>query len=568
MFDGGQFIIQAMLDAGRVTETDVERASAQAVASGIEVTDALVQINATTHRELAVEHALICEYPYVDLDAFRIDLHNCRSIPQRVAEQLCVFPLFIIDGTATVAMADPLDLASIDRLTQALKCRIDPVVCDVERLRALIARAYSMALGEATEDDDGGSESLTSGAEPLVVAVNQILYSAADAGASDVHISPDEKRLHLRYRVDGVLQPQQGPEIGMHAGIVQRLKVMANLDLTQSRKPQDGKFRFSFRGQDIDVRLSTLPTIHGENIVMRLLRPAAQIGSISDLGMSSEVTSQFEQLITKPHGIILVTGPTGSGKTTTLYTALNHINEPDINIMTIEDPVEIRLPMIRQVQANAGVGLTFASALRSILRQDPDVVLVGEIRDEETARIAVQAALTGHLVLSTLHTNDAIGSIARLRDFGIPSFAINNALLGVMAQRLVRRVCESCVRPYTPTRNELAALGTEPMPGDQFVDGRGCAKCFSTGYKGRMGVYELFRVTPTMHGLIERDAEGTELEEAACRLGMKTMLEDGIEKARQGMTSIEELAKLNALLAEELDTSGDSDEPAPGESAA
>ncbi|MEQ8850288.1 MAG: GspE/PulE family protein [Phycisphaerales bacterium] len=552
MFDGGQFIIQSMIDSGRITPLDVERANERAVASGVEVTDALVQISATTHRDLAVEHALICEYPYVELDAFRIDLHNCRAIPQRIAEQLCVFPLFLIDDVATVAMADPLDLASIDRLTQTLKCRIEPVVCDNERLRALIARAYSMAL-ESTPDGQDETESLTSGAEPLVVAVNQILYSAADAGASDVHISPDEKRLHLRYRIDGVLQPQQGPEIGMHAGIVQRLKVMAHLDLTQSRKPQDGKFKFHFRGQDIDVRLSTLPTIHGENIVMRLLRPAAQIGSIGELGMSPKVTDQFEQMITKPHGIILVTGPTGSGKTTTLYTALNQINEPDVNIMTIEDPVEIRLPMIRQVQANPGVGLTFASALRSILRQDPDVVLVGEIRDEETARIAVQAALTGHLVLSTLHTNDAIGSIARLRDFGIPSFAINNALLGVVAQRLVRRVCDACERPHNPTTQELELLGAVREPGDQFVDGRGCAKCFSTGYKGRLGVYELFRITPAVHRLIERGANGSELERLARELGMRSMLEDGIDKARRGLTTIAEVSTLNALLAEDLD---------------
>ncbi|GJM18839.1 MAG: general secretion pathway protein GspE [Phycisphaeraceae bacterium] len=551
MLDAGQFILRSMVDAGRISPEDIERAGEQAAASGLDVTDALVQINATTHRELAIEHALICEYPFVELDAFQVDIRNCRRVPQRIAEELCVFPLFVLGDVATVAMADPLDLASIDRLTQALNCRIDPVVCDVERLRALIARAYSLALSDNSDIVDVENNELTSGAEPIVVAVNQIMYAAADAGASDVHISPDERRLHLRFRVDGVLQPQQGPDISMHQGMVQRLKVMAHLDLTQSRRPQDGKFRFSFRGQDIDVRLSVLPTIYGENIVMRLLRPAGQIGAISELGMAPAATDHFEQMITKPHGIILVTGPTGSGKTTTLYTALSHINTPDLNIMTIEDPVEIRLPMIRQVQANAAVGLTFASALRSILRQDPDVVLVGEIRDEETAKIAVQAALTGHLVLSTLHTNDAVGSLARLRDFGIASFAINNALLGVIAQRLVRRVCDSCVRPNTPSDTDLALLGLTPRSGDTFVKGRGCAKCLNTGYKGRMGVYEMFRVTPSMHRLIERDADATEIEHAARRLGMQTMLEDGIEKARRGLTSIEELGKLNATLSED-----------------
>ncbi|MEZ6318436.1 MAG: GspE/PulE family protein [Phycisphaerales bacterium] len=552
MLDAGQFVIRSLIDQGRVSREAVERAEEQAASSSVSVVDALVHMGATTHRDVALENALICEYPFVELDAFRVDIRNSKLLPQRMSEELCAFPLFVIDDVATVAMADPLDLAAIDRLNQRLRRRIDPVVCDVERLRSLIARAYSLAATEGIGSDSDEEEALASADEPIVVAVNQILYAAAEAGASDVHIGPDEKRLHLRYRIDGMLHPQQGPDIGMHSGIVQRLKVMAKLDLTQTRRPQDGKFRFTYKGQTIDVRLSVLPTVYGENAVLRLLRPATQMGTIRELGMPEEIGSEFERIIAKPHGIILVTGPTGSGKTTTLYTALHYINTPDRNIMTIEDPVEIRLPMIRQVQAASEVGLTFASALRSILRQDPDVLLVGEIRDEETAKIAVQASLTGHLVFSTLHTNDAVGSITRLRDFGIPNFAINDALLAALAQRLVRRVCPDCAQAYSPTSEELTRFRIAPQTDDAFKRGRGCGKCMTMGYRGRVGVYEMLRVTPAIRSMIERGENAGEIETAARRVGMRSMLEDGIAKARKGLTTVDELSRLSATLDESL----------------
>ena len=323
---------------------------------------------------------------------------------------------------------------------------------------------------------------------------------------------------------------------------------MAHLDVTQSRRPQDGKFRFKHNGIPIDVRLSIIPTIHGENAVLRLLSSASQIGQIKDLGMPLDVSDAFAQMISKPHGIVLVTGPTGSGKTTTLYTALNEINAPERNIMTIEDPVEIRLPLIRQVQVNSEIGMTFASALRSILRQDPDVILLGEIRDSETAKIAVQSALTGHLVFSTLHTNDAIGAIPRLREFGVPPFAINNALLGVMAQRLVRRVCTDCLIEDTPGESELLELGLDPNAGEKFVKGKGCPKCMSLGYKGRLGVYELLCATSSVRNLIDQGANASEIFEVARSEGMRLMLEDGIEKAKLGLTSIEEVRKLHATI--------------------
>ncbi len=537
-----------MLDDGQITPEDFERARLKAARDDEDLAQVLLSLKVITGRELSIARAKICEYPFVDLDMFEVDFQNALRVPKAVAEKLNVFPLFVLGDIATVAMEDPLNLQAIDQVNQLLKVQIEPVICDPDQLRGLIARAYSLARAAGIVRDHHQDEDLTTGQEPIVVAVNQVLSAAIDSDASDVHLNPDEHSLLLRYRIDGVLQSQQAPDLSVHAGMVQRLKVMARLDLTQTRRPQDGKFRFNHGDEVVDVRLSLLPTIHGENAVLRLLRPASAIGSIHDLGMPGEMTEQFEQMVAKPHGMILVTGPTGSGKTTTLYTALSHINSPVRNIMTIEDPVEIRLPMIRQIQANHEIGLTFATALRSILRQDPDVVLVGEIRDEETAKIGVQAALTGHLVLSTLHTNDAVGSIARLRDFELPPFAINNALLGVIAQRLVRRVCESCAQSVIPSHAELSAVGLTEAQGDGFVSGHGCSRCMNTGYHGRLGVYEMLRVTTQVQQLIESDATSNELAACARAAGMRTMLDDGIGKARLGLTGITELAKLNASL--------------------
>ncbi|MEC9374459.1 MAG: GspE/PulE family protein, partial [Planctomycetota bacterium] len=333
-------------------------------------------------------------------------------------------------------------------------------------------------------------------------------------------------------------------------GVVQRLKVMARMDLTQTRRPQDGKFRFTHHGETYDVRMSTLPTVAGENVVLRILPRNASIAGFEALGMSAEHIEQMERLIASPHGIVLVTGPTGSGKTTTLYTALSRLNTPDRNIMTIEDPVEIRLPLVRQTQVNTEIGMTFAGALRSILRQDPDVVLVGEIRDSETAQIAVQASLTGHLVFSTLHTNDALGAVARLVDLGVPRFAVNGALLGALAQRLVRRVCEHCRIEDAPDEATMRFWGLEPHEAGGFSRGRGCGACLDTGYRGRVGVYELLIMTPGLRDAIDAGATPQQLQRAAIESGLKPMWQDGLEKARLGLTSLEELTRLRAAIDE------------------
>jgi len=548
--DSNHFLIQSLLADRVVTQADVDRATQHAQANACGVTDALIALNIISSRTLAILRAKICEYPFVDLNAFEIDLRNAERLPRSVAERLGVFPLFCLDGIATVAMLDPFNLQALDQVRQILKTEVDPALCDSVQLTALISRAYTM-VNAGTGESGAAAEAerdLTTGDEPVVAAVNQILAAGADAASSDIHVSPDENALHLRYRVDGVLHPQQGPAKSMHAGIVQRLKVMARLDLTQTRKPQDGKFRFIHRGEPVDVRLSLLPTIHGENVVMRLLRSGTKIGTIADLGMEPDIARWYSDAILSPHGMVLVTGPTGSGKTTTLYTALAALNTPDVNVMTIEDPVEIRLPMIRQIQANAEIGLTFATALRSILRQDPDVVLVGEIRDSETAKIAVQAAMTGHLVLSTLHTNDAIGAIPRLKDFGLPIFAINQGLLCVIAQRLVRRLCAECSVARVPDDQTLLELGIDRERAAGIRHGAGCARCAGAGYRGRVGVHELLRMTRRIQRLVEKDASSAELLSTASLDGFLPMWHDGLSKALRGVTSVDELRQLRSSI--------------------
>jgi type II secretory ATPase GspE/PulE/Tfp pilus assembly ATPase PilB-like protein len=544
VIDHDDFLAAAIVEEGVLPAEAVASARRAAAERRVGVGQVLVERRQLTPEQVAMLRAGVCEVAYVDPGVYRIELRNGGLVPRSMAEGLCAFPLFVVDGLATVGMSNPLDLRAVDQLRAALKCDVEPVLCEEGRLRALIERAYAMLGGGGEEASASGAEELTTGREPLVAAVNQILADAVEAGASDVHLSPDEKQLHLRFRVDGALLRRQGPSLSAHAGIVQRIKVMAHLDLTQTRRPQDGKFRFVHAGRGVDVRVSIIPTVCGENVVMRLLSNAGEIRDFAELGMSPEQVGWMEGVLASPNGILLVTGPTGSGKTTTLYAALRRVNTPDRNVVTIEDPVEIRMPLVRQVQTNSEIGLTFASALRSILRQDPDVILVGEIRDEETARIAVQAALTGHLVLSSLHTNDAVGAVPRLLDFSIPPFAIAGSLLGVVAQRLVRRVCGSCARTGPVAAYLAARFGVGA--GERLVSGAGCVRCGNTGYKGRVGLYELLRVTPSVQAVLER-RDTALLRRAAVASGMVTLAQDGLAKARLGLTTLEEVLRVASV---------------------
>lgn len=546
MLDSSEFVVRDLLDRERIAETDIEAARAHAQRESIGVIEALQALGVVSSREVAITRAAICESPFVDIASYEIDIHHAEILPRAVAEKHGAFPLFCVDGAVTVGMVDPLNLRAVDAVRQVLKSDVVTVLCDEESLRALISRAYSLCStsDRSRADDHAEAADLTTGEEPIVAAVNQIIRRAIDEGASDIHINPDEHDLLIRSRIDGVLQSRQGPGMAAHSGIVQRIKVMAGLDLMQTRRPQDGKFRFQHASGPIDVRVSTIPTVCGENVVLRLLRQGASLKDFRELGMPERVIGKLENAMAMPHGMILVTGPTGSGKTTTLYTALSKLNTSDRNLMTIEDPVEIRLPMVRQTQVHPEVGLTFAGALRSILRQDPDIILIGEIRDEETAQIAMQAALTGHLLLSTLHTNDAVSAIARLRDFGLPPFAINSALLCVVAQRVVRRVCPACAKPDRPSDETLRAFGLTPDDVQGAQRGVGCVKCLHTGFHGRVGLYEAMPITPQLQALIERGASTRELKEFAVSAGMRLMFDDGLEKARLGLTTIEELWKV------------------------
>ncbi len=549
MGDQDVFLQRALIEEGLINDEQLEAARRYAAENGVDLADALVSTETLTSRQLALTKADICEVPYVELTDYDSTYSNTSLFARALAERYCAFPLFMIDGVLTLAMDDPLDLEAADQIRRIAKCEVDAVISSREQIRALIAKAYSLAAGRGESGKKEEVETEVDAAEasqPVVAAVNQMLAEAVQQNSSDIHVNPDEHDLHLRYRIDGVLQEKQGPPLSMHPGIVQRLKVMAHLDLTQTRRPQDGKFRFRHGNTNVDVRMSTVPTVCGENVVMRLLTNAQTFTDFRELGMPAALGTALEETLHQPHGMILVTGPTGSGKTTTLYTALSKLNEPSRNIMTIEDPVEIRLPYVRQIQVNPEINLTFASALRSILRQDPDVVLVGEIRDNETATIALQAALTGHMVLSTLHTNDAVGAVSRLRDFGLPSFVINSAVLGVMAQRLVRRVCRHCVVP-DPLHDLVRHRFRLEENAEGFVRGKGCSRCSQTGYRGRVGLYEFLKFSLDVKRCVEEGGSVDRVRDVAVRAGMRLMWQEGLEKARMGLTTLDEVTKVASV---------------------
>ncbi len=545
------FLERALLEEERITTVQLETAHRHAREHDVDLEDALLATSAVGSTELAMIKADVCEVPFVELAEYEVCFANTRIVPRSLAERFRLFPLFLIDGVLTLATDDPLNLEALDQIRQVTRCEVDAVLCDRVGLRKLISRAYRLSHDQTPQGDDESRHEINASRddhkEPIVAAVNQLLADAAGLDASDVHISPDESELHVRYRIDGVLREQHAPPLSMHAGIVQRLKVMASLDLTQTRRPQDGKFRYTHDGAMIEVRMSTVPTVCGENVVLRLLASSQTVHDFQQLGIPPRMIGELEELIVRPYGMLLVTGPTGAGKTTTLYSVLRKLNDPSRNLLTIEDPVEIRLPYVRQIQVHTQIGLTFATALRSILRQDPDVLLVGEIRDNETATIALQSALTGHMVLSTLHTNDASGAIARLRDFGLPPFVINSALLGVVAQRLVRKVCQSCIIPDPVEERARKSFNLDEKV-EGFVRGKGCKRCGNTGYRGRVGLFELLQLSPGLQSVIEANGSTKQIREHAVSEGFRLLWQDGLEKARLGQTTLEEVLKVAAIV--------------------
>ena len=460
-------------------------------------------------------------------------------------------------STLTVATADPSNPLLVDELRQTLALNIALCVAPRQAILEAIERTYgaSTALQKIVEgmgptDGDGDrEEDITQLRDmafeaPVVRLVNLLIEEAVASEASDIHIEPAEDTLRVRYRIDGILYDLEAPPRRLQAAVTSRIKLMAELNIAERRLPQDGRIRMTLNTRRVDIRVSSVPTIHGESIVMRLLDRSSVFMPFDKLGFDRDITGTFDRLINQPNRIVLVTGPTGSGKTTTLYAALDKINAPEKKIITIEDPVEYQLKGVNQIAVRPKIGLTFASGLRSIVRQDPDVIMVGEIRDLETAEISVHAALTGHLVFSTLHTNDAPGAITRLQDMGVEPYLLASVLSGVLAQRLVRRICQNCRVPHVPDPADLLAIGVTDARGAELYRGEGCDACRKTGYKGRVGIYELFVISEEIRSLVLRKAPTSEIRRTAMDHGMVTLREDGWAKARAGQTTVEEILRV------------------------
>jgi type IV pilus assembly protein PilB len=494
---------------------------------------------------------------------YTIDMDLTNLIPADIAHKYQAAPLQKNGLLLSIAMVDPLDINALDAIELFTNCEVEAIICSEQHLNNLLSSLYGtyagiggvledmqeMAIDKAavkstiTEDVEVSSLQGMAEEAPVVRLVNSILSQSVREGASDIHISPEKESVQIRFRVDGRLHEVPAPPKSMFLPIISRLKILANMDIAISRTPQDGRFTVKMKNKDINIRVSTIPSIYGENMVLRLLDTSSSIYSLERLGMNERDRERLETIITRPHGMILSTGPTGSGKSTSLYSILKKINQPDINIITIEDPVEYRIEKIRQVQLNRKAGMTFAGGLRSILRQDPDVIMVGEIRDSETANIAVQAALTGHRVLSTLHTNDSPGAITRFIDMGVEPFLVASVMIVSFAQRLVRKVCPSCKTTYRPSREALKFWRLDQVKNANFQRGRGCFNCMHTGYKGRTGVYEVLIIDDMVQNLILKRKSAHEITRAAKEAGNFTTLEENAaEKVRQGITSLEEAA--------------------------
>jgi type IV pilus assembly protein PilB len=504
------------------------------------------------------------QLPFVDLAVAGIQDAAAGELPLHVLERVVAVPYELDGKTLRVAVADPGNVQTIDELRLGTRLQLELAVASRDDILGEIRRLIraSEAFGARTvlvdeegleEEADADDLEVDDGISdvPLVRLVNSIIFQAAEDGASDIHFEPQEDSLVVRLRIDGVLNEVQRIPKRMMNGVTTRLKVLAKLDIAERRKPQDGRMSLNAAaaGRLLDVRVATLPTVEGESVVMRLLDKTKRAPTLAELGLSDEMRAKLEDIIRRPTGAILSTGPTGSGKSTTLYAALTEINRPEINIITVEDPVEYRLTGLNQVQINPRAGLTFAAALRSILRSDPDVVMVGEIRDSETAKISIEAALTGHLVLSTLHTNDAPGAISRLNEMGVEPFLTGSAVSAVLAQRLARKLCTHCCEMYTPTIEDLIKTRISPevaaaADGVVFYRKKGCPRCGQTGYKGRIGVFQLLVMSENLESLAARNASREELERAAIEEGMRTLWDDGLAKVAAGLTSIEELARV------------------------
>ncbi len=538
-------------------------AEAQQMASGsdMKVADALIRLGYATGedvmRAMAEQHGL----DYVNLNEVAIPASVVELVPESVARENIAIPLAESDGTLTVIVSDPMDYETFDKLRFILNRQIEIALAPRDAILDAINRHYGQTVGESADsmlqeftdtaidftetlhETEGGEEEVDESSAPVVRLVQLIITEAVQLRASDIHIEPFEDRIRVRYRIDGVLVERDSPPKRLLGAILSRVKILSKLDIAERRRTQDGRIKISVGDKELDLRVSVIPTNHGQSIVMRILDKESIKVGLRQLGFSDADFQKVRNLIQRPNGIILVTGPTGSGKTTSLYAALNELNTPDRKIITAEDPVEYYLPGVNQVEIKHDIGLDFARVIRAMLRQAPNVILVGEMRDLETAQMGIQASLTGHLVFSTLHTNDSPSAITRLIDMGVPSYLVSSSVVAIMAQRLVRVVCQKCKQPYTPSESalEAASITPEMAANATFMKGRGCGNCGGGGFRGRLGIYELMLMSPKIRELTFNAAPTDQIRRTAIAEGMKTLYWDGIDKVLRGITTLEEV---------------------------
>ena len=563
MAEKDDYLADILVDLGYVSAEQVDEARREAAGAGVGVVDLMLANKVIRPADVTQAKASHFGAEVVNLSELQIADDVIAAVPRHIARKYRVVPVFKHDNSLTVAVTDPSDLDTIDSLTHLLHAEISLRVASDEDIEAALSKYYAerggggLAAGprlkQVIEDltrehveiqaVDAGDGAVVEADAPLIKLVNTIIVDAFKMRASDIHLEPLAKTFRMRYRIDGVLHEVKAPPRKLQAAVISRLKIQSNMSISEHRIPQDGRIQTSVGGKLIDLRVSCLPTNHGESIVMRILDKEGLRLGLAELGFFTDDQQTFERLIGLPDGILLVTGPTGSGKTTTLYSCLHFINRPDRKIITVEDPVEYLLSGINQVQVNEAVGLTFAFALRSILRQAPNVIMIGEIRDLETATIAINASLTGHLVFSTLHTNDAPSAVTRLIDIGVKPFLVASSTRGLMAQRLVRKVCKQCASPSLPTEAEMRTLGLDAasVQNATYMKGKGCANCSNTGYRGRFGIFEIFLIDDEARKLIYEKVASSVLRARAREMGMRTLREDGIRKAQAGLTTLDEV---------------------------
>jgi type IV pilus assembly protein PilB len=543
-----------LVNAGAISEKQLQSALMEQQLTNLRLGEILIKNGFLTERQLAEALSSQLKLPMVTLARYRPMIEALRMVPENVARRLDLLPLAVLDNNRLfIAMADPLNIISIDEVRMLTGMEVDVGVAIPSEIRRDMDSFYSVrgnvddaiveivdmsAAEEMRRDFDAAAEASVDDA-PVVKLVNGLLDQAVRESASDLHIEPFEKSSRVRYRVDGNLFDALDFPRNLHPAVISRLKIMANMDISEKRRPQDGRILLKFQERKVDLRVSSLPTVFGEKMVMRVLDQASSAVGLERIGLLEEDRGLLDGIISRPYGMMLVTGPTGSGKSTTLYSVLERINEPESNLITVEDPVEYMIPGINQVQINEKAGLTFADALRSILRQDPDKIMVGEIRDTETAQLAVRAALTGHLVLSTLHTNDAPSAVIRLNDMGVAPFLISSSVIGVIAQRLVRKLCPACKEAFEPGPNVCREY--QIPEGSRIYKAVGCEQCRWSGYKGRTAVFQMMTINDEIRRLIAEEAQAREIEDAALRNGMRSLRDAGLLKVLEGVSSMEEV---------------------------